>query len=231
MNSGLTRIDLIVVASVALMATALLLPGCEQTHSGARRAQCLNNERQLAMALLDYEAQHTQFPGYRQTLAQTDVGWGVMILPGLDCSNLWELWNEGKAAKARIDTMICPSDLPKDLGPEDGWSDYAVNTRVCGDGTGLALTYIVSKDGAGNTLLLAENLRSMKPHTWWDSEPMVVGFAGGTLANNVQSNHGGGANVAFCDGHVLFLRDDLDDEVYNALVTPDGGEPIDASKL
>jgi prepilin-type processing-associated H-X9-DG protein len=231
MNSGLTRIDLIVAAFVALTSTALLLPGCEQSRIGARRAQCADNEVQLSRALLAFESQHGTFPGYRQPLANTDVGWGVMILPQIERSDLWEQWKKGKAAKALLNFTICPLDSPKNLGPEDGWSSYAVNTRICGDGEGLTAGYVASKDGKGNTLLLAENLRSMKPHTWWDSEPKVVGFSAGTLANNVQSNHGSGANVAFCDGHVLFLSEEFGDEVYNALVTPDGGEPIDASKL
>ena len=101
--------------------------------------------------------------------------------------------------------MICPSDPPPSEGPEDGWSSYAVNTHVCGDGTGLSLDYIASKDGTSDTLLVAENLRSMKPHTWWDTVPNEVGFTDGPMADNVQSNHGGGVNVGFCDGHVMFL--------------------------
>jgi prepilin-type processing-associated H-X9-DG protein len=106
-----------------------------------------------------------------------------------------------------------------------------VNTRICQDGAGLSLDYIASQDGTGSTLLVAENLRSMKPHTWWDTEPKVVGFTDGPMAFNVQSNHAGGAVVTFCDGHTAFLRDDIEDGVYQALVTPDGGEKVEADKI
>ena len=82
-----------------------------------------------------------------------------------------------------------------------------------------------------NTLLVSENLRSMKPHTWWDTVPNAVGFSDGPMAYNVQSNHGGGANVVFCDGHGQFLRDDIGDDLFKALVTPDGGEKVDESKF
>ena len=41
------------------------------------------------------------------------------------------------------------------------------------------------------------------------------------------SSHGGGANVAFCDGHSQYLRDDIDYKVYQALMTPNGRKCID----
>jgi prepilin-type processing-associated H-X9-DG protein len=35
------------------------------------------------------------------------------------------------------------------------------------------------------------------------------------------SFHAGGVNVAFCDTHVIFLKDDVQYEVYAQLMTPD----------
>jgi hypothetical protein len=37
--------------------------------------------------------------------------------------------------------------------------------------------------------------------------------------------------VSWCDGHVSFLRDDIGDDLYSALVTADGGEKVDESEL
>ena len=178
-----------------------------------------------------YESQHLEFPGYRQKLASADVGWGVMILPWIERPDLWQQWYQGKPRKAPIRLMICPSDPPEKLGPEDGWNSYTVNTRICQDGKGLSLDYITSKDGTANTLLLSENLRSKKPHAWWDSDPNTVGFTDGPMADNIQSNHGSGAVVGFCDGHVMFLRDGIGDSLFKALVTPDGGEKVDEDKF
>ena len=98
-KSGFTRIDLVAVTFVAFMAVALLLPGCEQEQMAARRAACMGNEKQLSLALLAYEGQHHHFSGYRQTLADTDVGWGVIILPQIDRNDLWKEWNEGNGTK------------------------------------------------------------------------------------------------------------------------------------
>ena len=36
------------------------------------------------------------------------------------------------------------------------------------------------------------------------------------------SEHNGGVNAAFADGHVVFLKDDIDYQVYARLMSPDG---------
>lgn len=41
------------------------------------------------------------------------------------------------------------------------------------------------------------------------------------------SSHGSGANVAFCDGHGTYLRDDIDYVVYQQLMTPNGRKCVD----
>jgi prepilin-type N-terminal cleavage/methylation domain-containing protein/prepilin-type processing-associated H-X9-DG protein len=41
------------------------------------------------------------------------------------------------------------------------------------------------------------------------------------------STHGGGLNVAFCDGHIEFLRDDIDYTVYQQLLTANGRKCVD----
>ena len=42
--------------------------------------------------------------------------------------------------------------------------------------------------------------------------------------------HSGGVNVAFCDGHGDFLRDDIDYTVYQQLMTPWGRKCVNAAK-
>jgi prepilin-type processing-associated H-X9-DG protein len=42
-------------------------------------------------------------------------------------------------------------------------------------------------------------------------------------------SHGDGANVAFCDGHGMFLRQDIDYVVYQQLMTPNGRKCVDAA--
>ena len=91
---------------------------------------------------------------------------------------------------------------------------------------------MTSNDGAGTTLLIAENLRvdltntndAMHwQHDWWTSEQLKVSFGypidygdkayasayPKEMENNVKSAHSGGVNVAFCDGHGQFLSEDV----------------------
>lgn len=44
---------------------------------------------------------------------------------------------------------------------------------------------------------------------------------------HLASSHGSGANVAFCDGHTSYLRDDIDYIVYVQLMTPNGRKCVD----
>jgi prepilin-type processing-associated H-X9-DG protein len=239
MNRGLTRVEVLVIAVVATLALAILLPGIAALRESSRRANCDNHQKQLALALLSYEAKHKSFPGYKQELAGQDASWAVMILPYFDRRDLWQAWKKGTPEKRYMRVFVCPSDPPGNAGPEDGPSAYAVNTLVCKDGKGLSVDYIQQHDGCAITLLLSENLRIDKAHEWWDTDPLKVGFTVGRMADNIRSNHCNGAVAAFCDGHVGFLRAEIDSTtitpastltLYNALVTPDaqmrGEEPL-----
>jgi prepilin-type processing-associated H-X9-DG protein len=231
MNRGLTRVEVLVIVVVVAIGLLLLMPPVNAVREAARRANCSQNHMQLSLSLLGYEARHRQFPGFKQKLAGQDASWVVMILPYQDRADLWANWKQGTPEKKFLKVMVCPSDPPPTPGPGDGPCSYAVNTKVCTDGKGLSLDYIDRHDGTAATLLLSENLRIDKAHNWWDTDPLKVGFAAGPMAENIDSNHGGGSVVGWCDGHVSFLRYDIGDDLFNALVTPDGGEKVDENSL
>ncbi|HEX3600100.1 MAG TPA: DUF1559 domain-containing protein, partial [Lacipirellulaceae bacterium] len=54
-----------------------------------------------------------------------------------------------------------------------------------------------------------------------DFDPTMPWFA------RPASPHGSGANVAYCDGHSAYLRDDIDYVVYQQLMTPNGRKCVD----
>lgn len=112
-------------------------------------------------------------------------------------------------------------------------------------GVRVSLDYINTHDGSQKTLLLSENVRaqtssSAGARSWaevWsntaNAEP-ELGFiwernGEGTIINQDMedarprpaSRHGGGVVAAFCDGHVQWLREDIDYYVYVHLMTPD----------
>jgi prepilin-type N-terminal cleavage/methylation domain-containing protein/prepilin-type processing-associated H-X9-DG protein len=61
-RSGFTLIELLVVIAIIAVLIALLLPAVQAAREAARRAQCLNNLKQLGLAIHNYESAHTMLP-------------------------------------------------------------------------------------------------------------------------------------------------------------------------
>jgi prepilin-type N-terminal cleavage/methylation domain-containing protein/prepilin-type processing-associated H-X9-DG protein len=59
---GFTLIELLVVIAIIAILIALLLPAVQAAREAARRAQCLNNMKQLGLAIHNYESTHTMLP-------------------------------------------------------------------------------------------------------------------------------------------------------------------------
>jgi prepilin-type processing-associated H-X9-DG protein/prepilin-type N-terminal cleavage/methylation domain-containing protein len=126
-RGGFTLIELLVSIGIIAMLVALLLPAVQAAREAARRSQCMNNLKQIGLAIHGYvQAVDTLPPGYVSIWDSIDLveigpgwGWGSMILPQLEQTPLFNSVNfnlaindprNTTAATTRLGIFICPSD-------------------------------------------------------------------------------------------------------------------------
>jgi len=103
-QSGFTLIELLVVIAIIAILIALLLPAVQQAREAARRTQCKNNLKQIALAFHNYHDVFEMFPpaasiaGVGRNMDRTDAwGWPLRLLPYIDQANLFEQIGVGES--------------------------------------------------------------------------------------------------------------------------------------
>lgn len=124
-KTGFTLVELLVVIAIIGILISMLLPAVQQVREAARRTQCLNNVRQLALGALNFESAHMHFPTYGSLHNQARFNrydddrfpteswsWTYQILPFIEQNNLHDLRDTLRLDmryEASVPVYTCPS--------------------------------------------------------------------------------------------------------------------------
>ena len=123
-----TLIELLVVIAIIAILIALLLPAVQSAREAARRAQCTNNLKQIALAAINYESQNGVFPVGSNM--QPDVTWGwqwteststfVNMLGLFDQQPLFNAVNFSRIIQSGVNSTVYAAGLASLWCPSDG---------------------------------------------------------------------------------------------------------------
>ncbi|KAA5542288.1 DUF1559 domain-containing protein [Roseiconus nitratireducens] len=83
-RTAFTLVELLVVIAVIGILVSLLLPAVQAAREAARRMNCQNNFKQIALAALNYESAYHAMPPRRNLSRGNRRGWGPSILPFIE---------------------------------------------------------------------------------------------------------------------------------------------------
>ena len=114
--AGFTLVELLVVIAIIGILVALLLPAIQAAREAARRTQCVNNLKQISLAVQNFHDQKKCVPPARYR--DKHVAWWAYIMPHLEASQEYDLWNFDKwytdpvnkrARTVFVPAYFCPS--------------------------------------------------------------------------------------------------------------------------
>ena len=152
-TNGFTLVELLVVIAIIGILVGLLLPAVQAAREAARRMQCSNNVKQLALAFHNYEAAHKTFPPFATMNGQGSASWQgysafAQLLPFIeqsplhaqlttDSRNFYVFYYDSPAT-----TVVRATSVPAFLCPSaTRWPQSGTNHTTNGPGCNYGVSY------------------------------------------------------------------------------------------
>lgn len=196
-HRGFTLIELLVAIAIIALLIAFLLPAVHAAREAARRSQCSNNMKQIALALSNYHDVWGSYPqGMPYKFRLSSHGYLVSMLPQLDQTPLynavnfdWNIWSAPNTTiqGVALPLFMCPSDpaitkkvdYDNELDPSlpfyNGFIRQALGSYKGNGGTWFRHTRDTSLQKEANGLFVREQVVRLEEVTDGTSNTIAIG--------------------------------------------------------
>ena len=217
----------IVVFAIFFLLVWMLIPTSNFPQSTIERTECLNQLKQIGLAMLNYESANGHFPPayIADENGKPIHSWRVLILPYLDQQPLYdrydmdEPWDGPHNSKLHdeiAEFYRCPSSTSK-----EHCTDYVL---ITGPGTGFEGDQTLGSaditDGPSNTIM-ASGIANSKIHWMQPQDITQKEFLAIDRNNKTTGNHRGYSNVVMFDASTENLSR-VEDELRKLTLIADG---------
>ena len=151
-QNGFTLIELLVVIAIIAILIALLLPAVQQAREAARRTQCKNNLKQIALGMHNYESTNNALPPSMAIVPTitSNASWSIhgRLMPFMEQVNLYSQIDLSKAwgnfpiiSNYRVPVYVCPSDPKSDRARDTGTNGIFLMPTCYGFNFGTWMVY------------------------------------------------------------------------------------------
>ena len=143
-RAAFSLVELLVVITIISMLMGLLFPAVQAAREASRRGTCMNNLKQIALAVTSYESGNRSLPGWRNNVGtystgtsvpgypNNQVSWTVPILTQMGNAEAFKWFDEWVAAsddiaRKSLPFYVCPSAPAMLLVPGTGPLCYVAN--------------------------------------------------------------------------------------------------------